>query len=200
MKPGRQYLNATLGQLHPSGIVALVARLGWPTWIGLLAALGGLAMLGATWHYSRQVRALTAQDSVAAVDAEGSPSATRQFARATEPTFIVPQDSTHLDDLKYLFKLAKAKGVSIDTVEYYQEPDAALRVLVRTMDIRVHEDYPKLKGFVAELLAAMPHAALQEIRVERKDARATQGQVLLKLALVYRAEPSPRPSPTGQGG
>lgn len=200
MKLGRQHSHATLTLLRPSAVVGLVAHLGWPALIGVLAAIGGLGMLGATWHYSRQISALTEQATAIATDSAASPGTTRRFARATEPTFIVPRDSTNLDDLKYLFKLAKAKGVSVDTVEYHQEPDLTLQVLVRTLDIRVHEDYPKLKGFIAELLAAMPHATLQEIRVDRKDARTAQGQVLLKLAFVYRSEMPPRPSRPSQDG
>lgn len=200
MKLGRHHLQGTLGMLRPSAIVRLVAFVGWPTVVGLLAALGGITMLGATWHYRVQVRELTEPGNVAAAESAHRPSTTRQFARATEATFIVPLDSTHVDDLKYLFKLAKAKGVNIDTVEYRQEHDQTLQVLVRTMDIRVHEDYPKLKGFVAELLAAMPHAALQEIQLDRKDARTPQGQVLLKLAFVYRAEIPPRPSQPHRDG
>ena len=34
----------------------------------------------------------------------------------------------------------------------------------------------------------MPHAALQEIRIERKDAAASQQQVLLKLSFFYQSE------------
>lgn len=192
MKLGRHHLHTTLAMLRPSAVARLVTHIGWPTVLGLLATLGGVAMLGTAWHYRGQVRELTEPGTVVAADNSRQPSTTRQFARATEATFIVPQDNSHLDDLKYLFKLAKAKGINIDTVEYHQEPDLALQVVVRTMDVRVHEDYPKLKGFVAELLASMPHAALQEIRVDRKDARTPQGQVLLKLAFVYRAEMPPR--------
>jgi len=76
-------------------------------------------------------------------------------------------------------------------VEYRQTSNPSLQVLVRTLDIRIHEDYPRLKGFVADLLGNMPHVSLQEIRVERKDAAVTQGQVLLKLSFVYQASGIP---------
>ena len=42
-----------------------------------------------------------------------------------------------------------------------------------------------LKEFLASVLNAMPHAAVQELRIERKDGAAVKHQVFLKLALVY---------------
>lgn len=160
---------------------------GWPALIGLMAAACGLAMLVIAWHYDRETTRIRLDEATNFVAESSSPGGARQFARATEATFTIPDDGSHIDDLSRLFKLAKAKGVQIGTVEYRLEQQASLQILVRTLDIRIHEDYPKLKSFVADLLAAIPHASLQEIRVERKDAASPQGQILLKLAFVYRA-------------
>lgn len=162
-----------------------LTQAGWPALVGLLAAACGLAMLMMAWHYDRETTRIRLDEAPNSTG-ERSPAGMRQFARATEATFTIPDDGSHIDDLGRLFKLAKAKGVQIGTVEYRQEQNVSLQILVRTLDIRIHEDYPKLKSFVADLLAAIPHASLQEIRVERKDAATPQGQILLKLAFVYR--------------
>lgn len=187
MKFGRLDLLSSAGSHRYSSLTGLIRQAGWPALGGLLAAVIGLAMLSAAWHYDQQARHLRTPSDTAQQGASGDATGSRQFARATEAIFTVPEDSTHIDDLNRLFKLAKAKGVLIGTVEYRQTPNPSLQVLVRTLDIRIHEDYPKLKGLVAELLGSMPHASLQEIRVERKDAATAQGQILLKLAFVYRA-------------
>jgi len=187
MKLGHLDLRSTSGHQAFGWLTEQLRIAGWPTLGGLLAATCGLAVLVAAWNFDQQARRLRSPEASSQLGTPGSSNAPRQFARATEAIFTVPEDRTHLDDLNRLFKLAKAKGIQIGTVEYRQEQKPSLQVLVRTLDIRIHEDYPKLKGFVAELLGTLPHASLQEIRVERKDASAPQGQMLLKLAFVYRA-------------
>lgn len=198
MKLGTFDLRSPRGdQIHGS-LAGLLRQAGWPTLVGLLAAACGLVVLAAALHFDRQTRSLHSLEASTGLGPPGDATANHQFARATEAILTVPEDGTHIDDLSRLFKLAKTKGIHIGTVEYRQEQNPSLQVLIRTLDIRIHEDYPKLKGFVAELLGAMPHASLQEIRVDRKDATALQGQVLLKLAFVYRAPgtPSVRPRST----
>lgn len=185
MTPGRLD-RFTPHRLH-GAVAGFLRQAGWPALVGLLAVLSGLALLPVAWQYKQQAHQLQAPEASARADAAGNTTQARQFARASEAIFTIPEDKTHIDDLDRLFKLAKAKGVQIGTVEYRQASNPALQVLVRTLDIRIHEDYPRLKGFVAELLGSMPHVSLQEIRVERKDAATTQGQVLLKLSFVYRA-------------
>lgn len=169
-----------------NAVVGLFRQIGWPPLFGLLAAMTGLVLLLAAWQVNQQAHRLHAPEATPSAGTSDATQA-RQFARATEAIFTIPEDKTHIDDLERLFKLAKSKGVQIGTVEYRQTPSPSLQALVRTLDVRIHEDYPRLKGFVAELLGSMPHVSLQEIRVERKDATVTQGQVLLKLSFVYRA-------------
>lgn len=200
MKLGRLDVRSSLADLRLDATLHLLAKAGWPTLVGLLAAACGLAMLAAAWHFDQQAHHLRSPEGSPLLGESAFPAGARQFARATEAIFTVPDDSSHIDDLSWLFKLAKAKGVHIGTVEYHQEQSPSLQVLVRTLDVRVHEDYPKLKSFLAEVLGSMPHATLQEIRVDRKDAGTLRGQVLLKLAFVYRvagtvpAGGSPRPN------
>lgn len=180
-------LTSSFAGMRLGALLRGLTRTGWPVFVGLLAAVCGLTMLVAAWYFDHQAHLLRSSD----VSAQFSEPNIRQFARATEPVFSVPDDSSHIDDLGHLFKLAKLKGVHISTVEYSQEQSPSLQVLVRTLDIRINEDYPKLKGFVAELLGNMPHASLQEIRIDRKDAVTLQGQILLKLAFVYRVSGAP---------
>jgi hypothetical protein len=58
--------------------------------------------------------------------------------------------------------------------------------LVRTVEIRLNDDYPNIKKFISHFLDKVPNASLQEIRIERNDAQSLQATTLLKLAFVYR--------------
>jgi len=80
----------------------------------------------------------------------------------------------------------------------YRDADAtALSLDTRLVDLRINENYGTLKEFLASVLNAMPHAAVQELRIERKDGTTVKHQVFLKLALVYspRAAQAPGTQP-----
>ncbi|MFN7864049.1 MAG: hypothetical protein ACK5N7_12190 [Curvibacter sp.] len=178
-------------QALPGTLAGLFRQAGWPALVGLLATVVGLALLLAAWPIDRQTRRLYESRTTAPTVDTGGGAQARQFARATEAHFTIPEDQTHIEDLEKLFKLAKAQGVQIGTVEYRQSPNPSLQVTVRTLEVRIQEDYPRLKVFLADLLGNMPHMSLQEIRVDRKDASTPQGQVLLKLSFVYRVSGMP---------
>lgn len=168
---------------EPKHALQFFSALGWPGGVGALLLAGCLVLLGAAWHMDRQARLLAADGPLQTSSVK--PQA-RQFARASEAMFTVPADGTYLDDLQQLFKMAKAKGINIGNVEYRQESDPLLKVLVRTLDVRIQEDYPRLKAFMSTVLETMPHASVREVRVDRRDATTTQGQIVVRLAFVYR--------------
>ncbi len=159
----------------------------WPLLAGLCAGMCGLLMLVMSWYFQRQAHQPLAATPPVLSNQVPAPRTPSLLPPPSETTFVAPAPNTHLDDLARLFKLARDRGVNIGTIEYRFETTAALPLLIRTLDLRINEDYPKLKIFVAELLNAMPHAALQEIRVERKDTAASPAQIMLKLSFVYQA-------------
>lgn len=146
-------------------------------------------MSGIAWRLQVQADqvALTAANAKP-IPVPGTPDWKAQ-ATAAENTVEAPPQESHLDDLERLFKLAKDKNLAIGTVEYRTEALLGTNAtVIRTLDLRVSEDYGKLKLFISELLQSMPHATLQEIRIERKDGASLQGQVMLKLAFVYQTQ------------
>lgn len=167
-------------------LMQVISEADWPVLAGLCAGLCGLLMLGASWYLQRQNHQPLAAAPAALSDQAPDRRAAKLSPPSSEAAFAAPAASTHLDDLALLFRLAKVQGVKIGTIEYRSETSTALPVLVRTLDLRINEDYPRLKAFVAELLSSMPHVALQEIRVERKDASALQEQIMLKLSFAYQ--------------
>ncbi|AEG92346.1 hypothetical protein Rta_12590 [Ramlibacter tataouinensis TTB310] len=103
----------------------------------------------------------------------------------------LPQAAQHTRDYEELFRLAKETGLRIDSVQYHRERNPALALQLRTLDIRVSEEYPKLKRFLAAVLGKIPHASLQELRFERSDGTTLQGEIAFKLVLLYRDDLPP---------
>lgn len=149
-----------------------------------------MAIAASAWGLHRQALSLSARLAAlqtkqqAALTRPGSPAST---AAVYEPLAMAPLDTQYMQDLGLLFQLGQEAGVSFGVIEYKSEANAKTPLTVRTIDLRATEDYPKIKGFVSKVLHKMPHAALQEIRIERKDAQAAQGAMLIKLSLVYQA-------------
>lgn len=171
-----------------SQALAPVRGAGWPVVLGLCAAVLGLLMGAAAEYVAQQTRQLAQANQAASLSQVPGQGVANPASASTEFAWSVPAPHTHLDDMNRLFKLAKDSGVAVGAIVYRLEASSAAPILVRTLDLRLNEDYPKLKAFVAALLVAMPHLALQEIRVERKDATALQQQVLLKLSFFYQSD------------
>lgn len=172
--------------LGRSRSVQLISQVHWPVLVGLCAGMCGLLMLGAAWYLQRLSHRPPATTPPALLNQVPGQQASKLLPPLLEISFEAPAPNTHLDDLARLFKLAREQGVKIGTIEHRLESHTTLPLLIRTLDLRLSESYPKLKIFVAELLSTMPHVSLQEIRVERKDATAMQKQIMLKLFFVYQ--------------
>lgn len=177
-------------------IVQRIARLGWPAMVSCVFLLGAVASLAGAWVAHQQ--RLDVSKSLATLKTKQL-AAPRSQPAAGDPLPMAPQDALFLDDLKALFKLAKAAGISLGVVEYKTERSEKLPLTLRSIELKVKEDYPKVKGFLSQVLADFPHASLQEIRIERADGLTAQGTLLIRLMLVYKstgAGPQLATSPT----
>lgn len=160
------------------------SQLGWPYQLACVLLVVAAATSASAWAMHHHVQELSArllalQSRPQAVQASTPP--------VYESLSMAPQDSQYLQDLGLLFQLGKEAGVSFGVIEYKSETNTKAPLIVRTIDLRANEDYPKIKGLISRVLHEMPHAALQEIRIERKDAQADQGAMLIKLSLLYQA-------------
>lgn len=171
---------------------------GWPVLAGLGALVLGLLMLGGTAILYRQAHQLIESMPQVAPTAS-DPVATNASSPVAAFMSQMPPVSTHLDDVGFLFKLAKERSVSIGPISYRTQAGSPLPVVMRMLDLRVEEEYPKLKAFVAELLRQMPHLYLEEIRVEQGSAATSKAQFTLKLSFVYQSSPAPAVVPAASG-
>jgi hypothetical protein len=161
---------------------------GWPVVAGLACFIIGLLMLGATALSYQQARRLAAPAAGAPANRSlsAAPYATTPGAGSFE--LVAPAYATHLEDVSVVFELARQHGISLGPMNYRSEASASLPVITRVADLRLNEDYPKLKAFVADLLGKVPHLYLQEIRVDQGEApSSTKIQATLKLSFVYQA-------------
>jgi len=151
---------------------------------GLICFFAGLLMLGGAALFSFQAHQLIESNTAATgrrhfQDANTAPPA------IDGASLVLPAYSSHLDDVSLLLTLAKEQGVSLGPINYRSEARPPLPVVVRMLDLRIEEEYPKLKGFVAELLKRMPHLYLEEIRVEQGNAATSKVQATVKLSFAY---------------
>jgi hypothetical protein len=162
-----------------------VLRLGWPAVLACVLLLAAFASLAGAWYAHTQL--LETNRSIAAMQ-RAQKTVVRNLPASNEPLPLAPPDALFLDDLRAIFALAKKFGVALGVVEYKTERSDKLPLTMRTIELKVKEDYPKIKSFLSQLLADLPFASLQEIRVERTDGLATQGTLLIRLMLVYKSQ------------
>lgn len=157
--------------------------LGWPNQLACVLLVVAVAASASAWVLDRHVQDLSTR--LAALQANPM-TAPASMAPVYEPLSMAPQNAQYMQDLGRLFQLGKEAGVTFGVIEYKSEANTKTPLTVRTIDLRATEDYPIIKGFISKVLNDMPHAALQEIRIERKDAQTAQGAMLIKLSLVYQ--------------
>jgi hypothetical protein len=120
----------------------------------------------------------------------------RPVAPATAPPAVEPLDplgsalptlAHNAADLDQLFALARTHRITLQRGDYQfaQEPHAAL--LTYSITLPVHQTYATIKQFSADVLRALPHAALDELRLERIDSGSADLDARLRFTLFYRS-------------
>ena len=99
----------------------------------------------------------------------------------------LPALGTLPDDLASLNQAAGRAGVQIGEVQYQLQPVADAPWLRYRASLPVSGGYPAVRRYLKEVLDALPHAALDEIRMERGESGAPVAD--LRLALYYREAP-----------
>jgi hypothetical protein len=94
-------------------------------------------------------------------------------------------------DLRVIFAAAQAAHVDLARGEYSVRQVEASGGLERfDVILPVKERYAPVKAFVAEVLNKLPHASLDELRVERPGAAADQLESRVHFTLFYRERSS----------
>jgi len=164
-------------------------RLRGASWVQLATvfsfSLAALSLVAA-WHLSNVTNARNAEAAVITEKTRALVQLSEPAALTTGPEVIAKTDSQYTKDLSALFKTAKASLVNIGVVDYKSESLPGGEYLVRTVDLRLNDEYPRIKNFISNFLDTTLNASLQEIRIERSDAMSEQATMLIRFAFIYR--------------
>ena len=159
----------------------------------LVAAAAGLAM--ATYAHretewlsaaAEQARARIAQIGSTHVAEDRTPA--EQMARFQQ---WFPAGNQATADLRVIFAAAQTAHVELSRGEYSLRPIDGSGGLERfDVILPVKEHYAPVKAFVAEVLNKLPHASLEELRVERPGAASDQLESRVHFTLFYREHAS----------
>ncbi len=99
-----------------------------------------------------------------------------------------PTADTSTADLRKIFRAAQANHLVLARGEYnFSTIDGSGGLQKFDVILPIKEHYAGVKGFVAEVLNALPHASLAELRVERPAAAADELDTRVHFTLYYRA-------------
>lgn len=178
------FMAKVLDQLRRGTGTGSLGSVGWPVLCGVGLMLAGALLVGLS--YQLRIQASKLQQELQQTQRSGP----KQMTNHTRGVPVIfPPSTDYTADLAQIFDIAKAQGIVLTNGDYRDADATALGLDTRLVDLRINENYSKLKEFLASVLNAMPHAAVQELRIERKDGAAVKQQIFLKFALVY----SPRP-------
>ena len=169
----------------------LLRRIGMKGLLGLALLASACALAAWTPRLQRDAvdirqAATVAQRSLAgAVDMRGRTPSTRQQLQEFAAT--MPPASQTAADLKVVFAAAQRHNVSLHKGEYQLkvEPNSPFVTYAATFPVK--ERYSSVKDFAADVLRTLPHAAMEDLRLERSDAGSPMLDARIRITFVYRA-------------
>jgi hypothetical protein len=173
-----------------SGWQRMLRRLGWLGLAGALLAGLAVSLLMASDQLQR-----SAAQTQSAIEAErrklaglrkrqAAPASDSQKAEQFVEAF--PSAAHSAADLRMIFECAHRAHVSLPRGEYVVKADGNAAFITYTATFPVHEPYEQLKFMAAAVLEALPHAALEELRMARSDSTGVDLDATLRFTLVYR--------------
>ena len=90
-------------------------------------------------------------------------------------------------DLEKVFETAKRRNVALLKGEYLLKAEANSPLVTYTATFPVRNEYGALKDFTADVLTAMPHASMDELRMTRPDAASGVLDSVVRFTFVYRS-------------
>jgi hypothetical protein len=170
-------------------------------WRRLLRRVGtqgiaGLALLPAivaiAWwvpqlnHDTDDLRARIAANAVAG-PARLVPKPVSDSERVQQFVSRFPPLGRSATDMSRVFALAQARKINLSKGEYQltSEPNMALVSYAVTFPVR--NEYGALKAFAADVLEALPHVSMDELRMSRTDATTGALDSTVRFTFVYRS-------------
>lgn len=164
-------------------------RLGLPGLIAMTLVLPTLVIAALLPQLSRDGDALRAALAAKAAAASRAPAPVTRPLSSSEQTqeFVsrFPAMARNADDLEKVFALAKARSVELLKGEYQLKAEPNSPLVFYTATFPVQNEYGALKAFAADVLLALPHVSMDELRMSRPDARAGSLDSTVRFTFVY---------------
>lgn len=161
---------------------------GWPAIAGFALVVAASVTLALTAVLRHQTQSLRSQ--IGSIAAEQTHAAMRDQQLALTDALRVPAYSSRLADVATIAGVLKRQKLEATELTYRSGsiPDAQLRTL--STDLQVQSDYLAAKNLAAELLRKLPHAYIEDLRLERDTAAPVRLRTTIRLMLVYESDRS----------
>lgn len=91
-------------------------------------------------------------------------------------------------DIAQILAQAHKSHLTLGSAQYQLATEPGARFIRYQVLLPVKDQYGTIRRFLAEVLNSMPHAALQEIHVERPSVDGSQLEARVRFELIYRAQ------------
>ena len=102
-------------------------------------------------------------------------------------TWLPPFEQS-TSDLRKLFDIAEKSRIQLPKGDYALKQDDAHRIARLDVVLPIKDTYPDVRGFIAAILDALPHASLAELRLERSAANVEPLDARVRISLFYREQ------------
>lgn len=89
-------------------------------------------------------------------------------------------------DLNSVFQSAESRHIQLLRGDYQFKTDANATLVVLTATFPLHAGYVSTKEFAADVLRALPHASMDELRMTRSTADIGELESSIRFSFVYR--------------
>jgi hypothetical protein len=157
--------------------------------LSLLATAAGIALWMPQLHRQADAMrlALATRTENAAPSAPAVPAPKSGAERTAEYVAGLPALKQNSSDLEKVFALAASRHLALPKGDYQvkQEPNAPL--ITYSANFPMRSDYAAVKAFASDVLSALPHASLDELRMTRADAGTGVLDSVVRFTFVYRS-------------
>ncbi len=165
--------------------LGLHRRLGWATIVAIVFAAAAASLWIGSLQMQHRSQRLAESHLLHPLSA-----VMKAPVAALEPwqqlTSELPAFAGNAGDLKLIFAIAKRRHIALDKGDYQLLRDPQLRSTSFGALFPMRDNYANIKGFVADVLQALPYAVLEELAFDRGDASNPQLDARVRLTVLYR--------------
>jgi hypothetical protein len=165
-------------------------HMGRPAWVALALVLGVAAVqwrvLPALTDEQQRLETRLLRLPAGTHSATAAPAAA---PAAQAPTGLeLPSDRQRAADIELLVETAQRNGLTLERADYTLAPPNGNAAARLQATLPLSGTYTGLRRYIAAVLNALPHSALESLSIERADAQSVQLQATARLVLFYRPE------------